>query len=310
MATQYRSWAARGLVLILVLAAGIASADYVRNYPMPDVSQYARPDWGNSWCVPTAVGNSLCWMAKEYGFEELMLDAGGNALSCEDIIHLLGTQYMYTDSGDYDPNGDGTAVEGGTLYSVIANAKRDYIDDAGLSGLIQVESVIGVGAITPGWLEEQWKKGQDVEIGIGYYELVNGQWQRLGGHLMTYGQDEPPGYGLGGHMLTLGGIEESATGAGLSALWVTDPGRDDTTHPFMQYTVTDLWGNQSTATLTRYDIQQMNGWYTLPGYWGDGQTTVTVLEGGWAESPVPEPATALLLAVGLSALAVQRVRRI
>jgi hypothetical protein len=78
----------------------------------------------------------------------------------------------------------------------------------------------------------------------------------------------------------------------------------------MQYTVTDLWGNQSTATLTRYDIQQMNGWYTLPGYWGDGQTTVTVLEGGWAESPVPEPATALLLAAGLSALAVRRMRRI
>jgi hypothetical protein len=306
MATQYRSWTTWGLVVVLLFAAAGAWADYIRDYPIPDISQYARPEWGNSWCVPTAVGNSICWLAREYGFDDLMRDADGNPLTCEDVVHLLGTQYMATDSGQYDLDGDGR--EDGTLYSVIHDAKRAYFDDTGVGGRIQVESVIGAGAITPEWLEEQWKKGQDVEFGVGYYELVNGQWQRIGGHLLTYGQDEPPGYGLGGHMLTLGGIEESATG--LSALWVADPGRDDTTQPFMQYTVTDLWGNQSTATLTRYDIQQMNGWYALPGYWGDGQTTVTVLEAGWAESPVPEPATMTLLALGMSALAVRSLRRV
>jgi len=278
-----------------------------RTNKMFDVPQTKRPEWGANWCAPTAVGNSFAWLAKEYPELAGLAKVNGNgaAKSAEDIIDDLGKNYM------------STSPTTGTTAANILKGKTDYIKAHGLEAKITIETQQNP---TKKWVKEQYDKGQDIELGLGYYEKDdNGKWQRVGGHVQTYGY--VPGESVGGHTVSLSDIfdpydSDEDTDFEIS---FTDPGRDDLTGDYGaidhdQYWLTDYagidWYNtESTYNLfwepDLFDIGQ--GGYILNGYQGVGdfgrgdaveRDTMTYVEIAWAESPIPEPCTFLLLGLG------------
>ena len=318
--------------VLLALSSLPTAAAYVRINKMFDVPQDQRAEWGTEWCAPTAVGNSLAWLAKEYGLTGLVKkDGTGAAMSAADVIDEIGKTDMKT-----KPNpvpGDGS----GTQRAVVEQAKKDYIKRHGLEGKISVESMVAIPQInasgvltgytgtkvTKKWLKDQFDKGQDVEFAVGYYELVDGKLVRKGGHVeISVGQI--PGEASGGHALTLAGIFDASGTDADSDFQVsfTDPGRNDLAGQFGaiasdQYSLTDFVGDFYFNTESTYQVTfdanffgAGQGALLLDGYQGAGDFAAdgvgrrlfTVLEAGWAESPISEPWSVALVLLGLYGL--------
>lgn len=291
------------LCIISILFCVVSNA-HSRKFGMFDISQTARPEWGKAWCAPTAVGNSFAWLAKEYGLEGLMKVGGtGQALSAEDVINYLGSIYMNT-----DPN------TGTTAYN-IEKGKKDYIRVHGLEKLISVESaVFKNNNEAKKWIKDQYNKGQDIELGLGYYEFKDGRWRRTGGHLDTYGE-ELPGFDIGGHVISLSSIVDPYNSDENSGFYIsfTDSGRDDLTGEYgaidhYQYWLDDFSGHSWFNTCSEYEVLYDSDFFgigegalLLNNYQGDNPFAV-VIERAWAESPVPEPCTLLLFCFGLLGL--------
>jgi hypothetical protein len=324
--------------MLLALAGGSADAAYVRINKMFDVSQTLRPEWGSEWCAPTGVGNSFAWLAKEYGLTGLVkVNGTGAGMSAADVIDELGKVDMKT-----IPNpiaGDGS----GTRRSVVEQAKKDYIKRHGLEGRIQVESMVAIPTlnaageltgytgtrVTKKWLKDQFDKGQDVEFAVSYYEKVNGKLVRKGGHVEVF-DGQIPGEASGGHQLTLAGILDPSGSDADSDFGITftDPGRNDLAGEFGalaadQYSLTDFVGDFYFNTASTYQVtfdENLfgigDGGLLLDGYQGNGDFAAdgaarrlyTVLEAGWAESPIPEPSGLSLVMLGLLGLVTRNWR--
>jgi hypothetical protein len=324
--------------MLLALAGGSADAAYVRINKMFDVSQTLRPEWGSEWCAPTGVGNSFAWLAKEYGLTGLVkVNGTGSGMSAADMIDELGKVDMKT-----IPNpipGDGS----GTQRSVVEQAKKDYIKRHGLEGRIQVESMVAIPKlnaageltgytgtrVTKKWLKDQFDKGQDVEFAVSYYEKVNGKLVRKGGHVEVF-DGQIPGEASGGHQLTLAGILDASGSDADSDFGITftDPGRNDLAGDFGaltadQYSLTDFVGDFYFNTASTYQVTFDanlfgigDGALLLDGYQGNGDFAAdgaarrlyTVLEAGWAESPIPEPSGSSLVMLGLLGLVARNWR--
>lgn len=300
-----------------------AKADYVRKYKMFDIPQTADPTWGDNWCAPTAVGNSFAWLAKEYNLSGLMkLNGTGSSLSAKDVINILGKVDMGTDK------------DTGTPRVNILPGKISYIDRHGLKDVIRVESQVAVPIlaadgsltgyngtrVTKKWLEDQYKKGQDVEFSVSFYQIVDGKLIREGGHAVVK-DGAVPGVDAGGHLFTMSGYLDPTGSDSDSNFYLsfTDPGRDDLAGQYGaiasdQYILQDYLGNSYLNTESTYQvIYDPNalgtgiGALLLDGYQGAGdfasdgagRLTLTVLEAGWAESPIPEPTTITLLGIGI-----------
>lgn len=175
---------------LVLLGAGICTdayaTAYVRKNKMFDIPQTELSQWGESWCAPTAVGNSFAWLVKEYNLVKLMkVNGTGSAMTAVSVIDVL---------GNLDMN---TLPDKGTRRSAVEPAKKSYIKRHGYEGVITVESwvsypivaadgsLVGYGgqAITvrKRWLKEQYNKGQDVEFSVSLYELRDGKLYRRGG---------------------------------------------------------------------------------------------------------------------------------
>ena len=299
------------IALMSMSTASYAQEKHIRKTKMFDISQFNNDlGWGNNWCAPTAVGNSLAWLASEYNMFEILEGVGTETpKSVTDVIDELGKKFMSTNAS-------------GTTGDNITKGKQDYIKHQGLENRITIETTFGVKEISKQWLIEQYDKGQDVEIGIGYYQLdgITGKWERTNGHILTYG--DLPGESAGGHLLTFAGYSDTS-GSNVDSdfqITVTDPGRDDLAGQrgvlsAEQYDLVDPWGNHYFNSASTYQVNYRPDFFgvgasalILDGY-GGSINTIAVLEAGWAESPVPEANTFILMLMGSFMLIVLRNRR-
>jgi len=315
---------------IFIILCTPASA---RKIKMFDISQTAMDEWGSSWCAPTAVGNSFAWLAKEYKLDGLMkVNGTGAAMSAETVIHVLGNVDM------------DTGPETGTLRSKITQAKKDYIERHGYKDIIKIESKVGMpirladgsfggysgDQVSSQWLKQQYDKGQDVEFSVSYYEKSGEKWYRTGGHADVYDGDVP-GFYSGGHMLSMSNIFTPGDDPFSDfVVSFTDPGRDDLAGEYGaiasdQYWLEDYAGNNWFNTESTYNVIYDPdpfgvgiGGLLLDGYQGEGdfisdgdaRTHLTIIEAGWAESPIPEPSTVITMLIGLAAIGLFQYGRI
>ena len=304
---------------VAALAALLALSAHLHARParqMPDIKQNARPEWGKNWCAPTAVGNSFFWLAKENNLPDLVKNIEtGQPYDGEELVEDLGVMM-------------GTDPAKGTTGDQIEDGKKQWIHDRGLDGRVVVERKKNP---TKKWLKDQFNAGQDVEMAFGYFKkLADGSLERIGGHTQVlYG--ELPGEDAGGHALSLVSILDPTNSDADSDFQVTftDPGRDDLAGQFgciasEQYSVLDPVGNPIFCTASTYNMRFVEDFfepgrdaYVLEGYTGlegglDARVgeILKVLEDGFAESPVPEPAaTSLVLVAAIMFSSSRRHRR-
>lgn len=132
-------------------------------------------------------------------------------------------------------------------------------------------------------------------------------------------------------MLSLAGIDDPSGSDADSDFYLTftDPGRDDLAGQFGaissdQYSLTSIFGDVYVNTASTYQVTYDpnlfgigDGALLLDGYQGAGdfasdgagRVIYSVLEAGWAESPIPEPSSTALIALGLVGLVTNRRRQ-
>ena len=227
-------------------------------------------------CGPTSVYNSFVYLQNL----DPGLDTKLTALGVANTINTLATDMNLVP-------GSGISAAG------LVSGKSQFISDAGLSGLISVESQVGSGNITAQFIYNQLAMGQDVELGFTW----NGA--------------------SGGHVITLTGMSNFDTTTNTATLSFLDPwgngaaAEDTNSDP----TTGDLEGDPpatpgTTAAAETGTLTFGNGVWTL-SYTGSaagpngGSGTLVVVA---AESVVPEPSTIFLLSAGLVVLLAQRHR--
>ena len=311
-----RAWLSALIFTLVLSLLLVRQAEAQRRTKMPDINQKALPEWGNNWCAPASVANSFLWLAQEYPDLGGLVRIGGVVpMSGTDVANVLGSVDM------------NTSPTGGTTAANVEAGKKSYIERHGLKDKISVETKKEP---SKNWIKQQYDKGQDVEIGFGFYQWdsVQNKYMRTGGHQQVFG--DVPGSDVGGHSVSLVDLEE-IDGSEDFLMTFTDPGRDDLTGDYgaighEQYWLTDPVGNDILCTASTYHLSYaadpfgdgIPRW-SLDNYGGAGETwyggpppngqKVKVLEYAWAESPIPEPGSLLAMSGGLMALARFAIRR-
>lgn len=136
--------------------------DLVFHAGMPDINQRENE------CVPTATANSLRWLAKAQGFNDKLPPTNDKLVN--DLVEAMNT-----------------SAATGTQLKDFFEGKKKYIKDKGLPLVVEgQDGFFGIEGLTQTkptveFLIEQLKKGQDVEIDLGW---ITGD-KRNGGHFLT-----------------------------------------------------------------------------------------------------------------------------
>jgi hypothetical protein len=227
-------------------------------------------------CGPTSTYNSFVYL-------ESTDPSLGNSLTgsnAADTINELGE--------DMDIDAGGISAQG------LVDGKKEYIEDAGLSGQISVESQVGAGNITADFIYEQLAAGQDVELGFTW----NGA--------------------PGGHVVTLTGISNFDPDTGDADLSFLDPWGTGNGNPEDDNADSEdeLEGGAATPSATNIALEgelvteaddDLTFSYTGGGAGPDGGSGTVVVAA--AESVVPEPASLALLTLAGVGLMARRAHR-
>ncbi|MBW2096161.1 MAG: PEP-CTERM sorting domain-containing protein [Deltaproteobacteria bacterium] len=141
---------------------------------VPDQAQ------GKNECAPTSAANSFEWLNKEYDLE--LPDSQDTA---SEILGIL-----------KDSTHMGTSATSGTGDSSMIQGKLQFIDDHGLPLTVEFQddslgdqTHSGLTATSEGtkptfdFIMEQLQKGQDIELGMTWWDEKNKKWS--GGHWVT-----------------------------------------------------------------------------------------------------------------------------
>lgn len=145
------------------LSAGVLTAETefdVFHSDVPDINQETNE------CVPTAVANSLLWLAAKNNFTDKM-PTGGNA----GLISELKNDMKWKSNG---------VLREDVLSGINAFKSRHKIPIEAH----QIGALFDIGIVSK--IAGELKKGQDVEVGMefGVYE-ADGSYHRVGGHMVT-----------------------------------------------------------------------------------------------------------------------------
>lgn len=220
-------------------------------------------------------------------------DAQGNSLACGPVatvnsMLMLDNRYGSSLIGDrdfdFDVDNDDLAIVAGTLAgadymgctpcqggTTVANliaGKRRYLNEEA-PGMYYVHSRFQP---TFEWFFNELRNGQDIELLVGFYDANN---QRLGGHYVTVN-------GIDWTDANNNGIIDGAEGT-ISFIDPFAPVGQDA-----QDTNALIYNFLGGSLGTTYNV--------------GGATITTSLEWGIAESPVPEPHTAVLVVAGVAFL--------
>lgn len=133
----------------------------VFNDDVPDIDQ------GVDECAPTSVANSLLWLAKKNKFTDKMPKTQG------DLINEL--------------KGDSKwEIKKGVLDEDFITGKQAFAARHGLDIEVHRVSVKDYDINIVAKIAQELQKGQDVEIGIEYWQKqADGKWKIVGGHWVT-----------------------------------------------------------------------------------------------------------------------------
>ncbi|HTK59578.1 MAG TPA: hypothetical protein VL283_00060 [Candidatus Baltobacteraceae bacterium] len=135
-----------------------------------EVFQPGVPDrfQAHNECVPSSISNGLHWLAKRYGFEDKLPDAQEKTMN------------------ELKPDLGWSLQTGANMRDDVLPAKVAFTERHGLP----IYSHRIGGTLDPdilGKIAVELKKGQAVEVAIGYYVWNEAQakWERTGGHMMS-----------------------------------------------------------------------------------------------------------------------------
>jgi len=234
---------------------------------------------GQLACGPTAAVNSFVWLQNQYpGIygDNLILDATQDEDGDNDIDEY--DDWIATANALGDPAYMDCAVcNGGTGIFDFIDGKMDWIEDHVPGVTTYADENWHDGGVWPTWqfLYDNLVSGEDVEILVGFYD---DQVMRVGGHYLTitsfHWEDDD--------MDDIIDATETA--------WIDFIDPQDGTHKMA-------------------DIQQNgSGDAIYVDYGIGGAVDATWLEATVKESPIPEPATLLLVGGGLVMLGLRRNR--
>ena len=286
---RFRYWPALGLVVVCLLASSASAATEYHhdldpnhtlfgNLDQDDVPGCNDPNNVNFACGPTAAVNSFAFLQRKfpsiYG-ESLIPDTNGNDMI--DYQEMIDVAVILE-----DPNFmDCAACHGGTtlfpdpnngIYGGFITGKQKYIEQQAPGTTIFKNQGF------PNWdflYGELWDM-EDVELLVGFYD--------------------PNGMRIGGHYVTL------------TKFWWEDTNMDDHVDPNEGGMIGFV--DPADGMLKMQSLFQLDGRMDLfTDFAVGGLVAFTRIDWAISESPIPEPATATLVTLGMSALVVRRRRR-
>jgi hypothetical protein len=160
-----------------------------KGIPDFDQKQYDWYDPSNgrwTFCGPVAAANSLWWFDSK--FEPYPVAPPGRS----DEYRLVQSAYPW-EYDDHDPQNVqnlvndlagwmGTTPDSGTHVYGLADGLSWYIADQGMADHYTLELV---GMPEFAWVEEEVRRSEDVILLLGFWQLVDDVWLRVGGHYVT-----------------------------------------------------------------------------------------------------------------------------
>ncbi len=144
------------------LSAGIRTAETAFDVFHPDVPDINQ---GTNECVPTAVANSLLWLADKNNFKDKM-PAGGNA----GLISELKNDMKWSSGGVFPENFIPGINAFKSRHKIPIEAHR-------------VGALFDLGIVSK--IAGELTKGHDVEVGLEFGIYEDGSYRRIGGHVVT-----------------------------------------------------------------------------------------------------------------------------
>lgn len=178
---------------------------------MPDFSQ-CRPEWSRrgaagepgqwTFAGPAAVADALWWLdsVAEPDPRPPGIAHDGHALVTfypvfgpvrddHDVANLRPLIEDMAFRADTDGRRTSQAVRG-TRWEALVAAARDYIASRRLAAVYAVDAI---GAPDAGWIGDRIDRGSGIVLGLGVWELQDGAWRRVGGHVAAIAGWAPPG---------------------------------------------------------------------------------------------------------------------